>query len=200
MNICIESFSGKCIRPYITDLARLRMDIFRDFPYLYEGSIAYEENYLETYLRSDETIIVVVKDGDRVVGASSGLPLNMETDEVLEAFNGSGIRPEEVFYFGESLLMKAYRGQGIGHAFFDERERHARALERFNYTAFFAVQRPENHPLRPKNYKPLDTFWRKRGYEPRPDMISHYSWQDIDLPEETKKPMMFWIKSWFNAA
>ncbi len=194
MELITRSYSGKSIYPYIKDLAKLRMEIFRDFPYLYQGSQAYEENYLSIYLRSEEAIIVIVKDGERVVGASSGLPLSMETDEVLEPFHGTSIRPEEVFYFGESLLMKPYRGKGLGHVFFDERERHARALKRFHYTAFFAVQRPGNHPLRPNNYKPLDTFWRKRGYNQRPDMISYYSWQDIGQSTETKKPMMFWIK------
>lgn len=194
MELITKSYSGKSIYPYIKDLAKLRMEIFRDFPYLYQGSQAYEENYLSTYLRSEETIIVIVKDGDRVVGASSGLPLSMETEEVVEPFKGSDIQPEEVFYFGESLLMKPYRGKGLGHVFFDERERHARELKRFRYTAFFAVQRSEKHPLRPNNYKPLNAFWRKRGYEMRPDMISYYSWQDIDQPTETRKPMMFWIR------
>ncbi len=170
------------------------MEIFRDFPYLYEGSLAYEENYLSTYLKSEETVIVIVKDGEQVVGASSGLPLSMETEEVLEPFNASAIRPEEVFYFGESLLLKLYRGRGIGHVFFDEREKHARWLKRYKYTAFFAVQRPKTHPLRPKDYIPLDAFWRKRGYEPQPGLISHYSWKDIDQAVETKKPMMFWIR------
>ena len=194
MELITQSYSGKSIQPFIKDLARLRMEIFRDFPYLYEGSLSYEENYLSTYLSSDETIIVIVKDGERVVGASSGLPLSMETADVVEPFKGSSIRPEEVFYFGESLLMKPYRGKGFGHVFFDERERHAMELGRFRYTAFFAVQRPGNHPLRPKNHRPLDAFWQNRGYKARPDLISHYSWQDIDQPYETKKPMMFWIR------
>lgn len=194
MDIQLISVSGSGILPYIKDLARLRMEIFRDYPYLYEGSLEYEEKYLQNYQKSDSTMIVIVKDGDKVVGASSALPLVMESGEIQQVFSDAGIPPAEVFYFGESLLMKSYRGRGYGHIFFDEREAFARKQERYKYTAFFAVQRPDNHPLKPINYKPLDEFWIKRGYNKRPDLTTWFSWLDIGHKKETKKPMMFWLK------
>lgn len=194
MEVSFLTVSGKEILPYIKDLARLRMDIFRDFPYLYEGSLAYEENYLSNYPKSDHTVFVIVKDAEKVVGASSALPLVMESDEIQQVFSDNGIMPSEVFYFGESLLMKKYRGYGIGHAFFDKREAFARKFDNYRYTAFFAVQRPDDHPLRPPDYKPLDEFWKKRGYIKRNDMITQFVWKDIDQDKETDKPMVFWLK------
>ena len=194
MNIRIAKVTGEAISPYIKDLAKLRIRIFRDFPYLYDGSPDYEEKYLSIYLKSGESIIVLVKDGDSVVGASSAMPMESETGEVQAPFLNAGIPPTEVFYFGESLLMKAYRGRGFGHAFFDEREAWARSLKRFRYCAFCAVQRPDDHPLRPAGYLPLDVFWTKRGYAKRPELITRFSWQDIDEDRETEKPMVFWIK------
>ncbi len=196
MGVIIKTVSGNAIKPYIPDLARLRMDIFRDFPYLYEGSAAYEEGYLATYLRSEETVMVLAIDGNRVIGASSGMPMEMETNEVKRPFLKAGITTENIFYFGESLLYSQYRGRGIGHVFFDEREKHARASGRYNITAFCAVQRPLDHPLRPKEYRTLDTFWKKRGYTPRPDLMTTFQWLDIGEKEETEKPMLFWIKKW----
>lgn len=194
MNIVFFTVSGKGIMPYIKDLARLRMEIFRDYPYLYEGSLEYEEKYLNNYQDSDQAMIVIVKDGNGVVGASSALPLVNESDEIQQVFADAGISPDEVFYFGESLLMKQYRGRGFGHIFFDEREAFAKKLGTYNHTAFCAVQRPSNHPMRPANYKPLDAFWEKRGYIKRPDMITWFSWNDIGHDSETQKPMMFWLK------
>ncbi len=194
MNIRITKVTGKAISPYIKDLARLRIRIFRDFPYLYDGSLEYEEKYLSTYLKSGESIIVLVKDGDVVVGASSAMPMESETLEVQAPFLRAGIRPAEVFYFGESLLMKEYRGKGFGHAFFDKREAWAMSLNRFRQCAFCAVERPVDHPLRPPDYVPLDVFWTKRGYVKRPEMITHFSWQDIDKDRETDKPMVFWTR------
>ncbi|TVR43237.1 MAG: GNAT family N-acetyltransferase [Bacteroidia bacterium] len=196
MGVIIKTVSGNAIQPYIPDLARLRMDIFRDFPYLYEGSAAYEEGYLATYLRSEETVMVLVIDGSRVVGASSGMPMEMETNAVTRPFLEAGMSTANIFYFGESLLYSPYRGKGIGHKFFDEREKHARASGTFIITAFCAVQRPTTHPLRPKGYQPLDAFWEKRGYTRRPDLMTTFQWQDIGEKEETEKPMMFWIRKW----
>ncbi len=194
MSYHITTVQGDDIKPYIKDLARLRIHIFRDFPYLYEGSLQYEEKYLSTYLKSNESIIVLVKDGDNVVGASSAMPMESETEEAQTPFIRAGIPPTEVFYFGESLLMKEYRGKGFGHAFFDEREAWAQSLKRFRYTAFCAVMRPDDHSLRPPGYLPLDTFWTKRGYMKRPEMITSFSWQDIDEDGETEKPMVFWTR------
>ncbi len=194
MDVQIFSVSGSGILPYIKDLAQLRMDIFRDYPYLYEGSLDYEERYLQNYQKSDRTMIVIVKDGDRVVGVSSALPLVMESEEIQQVFSDAGISPSEVFYFGESLLMKSYRGRGYGHVFFDEREAFAKKQGAYRFTAFFAVQRSDDHPMKPQNYKPLDGFWIKRGYIKRPDLTTWFSWRDIGHEEETKKPMMFWLK------
>lgn len=194
MNWQLKTLTGKDINSHIPDLARLRMEIFRSFPYLYDGDMAYEEQYLSSYLKSDETVMVLVLDAGRVVGASSGMPLAMETEEIQRPFLEQGMDPARVFYLGESLLQPDYRGHGLGHVFFNEREAHARRLGHFRISAFFAVQRPADHPLRPANYRPLDPFWRKRGYLPRPDMMTRFSWKDIGDKTETEKPMMFWLK------
>ncbi len=194
MDISFLTLSGNNILPYIKDLARLRIEIFRDYPYLYEGSLAYEEKYLSNYQKSDHTVFVLVKDAEKVVGVSSALPLVMESAEIQQVFIDAGILPSEVFYFGESLLMKAYRGRGIGHMFFDEREAFAGKCKQYKYTSFFAVQRPHDHPLRPPGYKPLDEFWKKRGYTKRSDITTPYVWKDVDQEKETEKPMVFWLR------
>ena len=93
----------------------------------------------------------------------------------------------------ESVLLNTYRGSGIGHRFFDLREKHARALGS-SKVAFCAVQRPVDHPLRPTEYRPLDAFWEKRGYRPISNAIAHFSWKDIDVAHETSKPLQFWAR------
>ncbi len=194
MNVQVKIVKGEGIKPYIKDLARLRMELFRDFPYLYDGSSEYEEEYLSVYLRSKDAIIVLALDDEQVVGASSGMPMSMESDEVKAPFVHTELAPDKIFYFGESLLMKAYRGRGIGHKFFDERESHAKMLKRFSHTAFCAVVRPDDHPERPVGYAPLDPFWIKRGYTRRSDLVTSFSWQDLNENGESLKPMVFWIR------
>lgn len=171
-------------------MARLRIEVFRAWPYLYEGTPEYEAEYLQTYLRSSDSLAVLILDGERVVGASTALPLAHET----EPFRAPFSRPEDYFYLGESVLLPAYRGQGWGVRFFEEREAHARRLG-YAHTCFAAVQRPAEHPLRPADYVPLDEFWGRRGYRKHPELTTTYAWQDVDQKRETDKPMTFWLKT-----
>lgn len=192
--IRLERLEGERLQALLPDLARLRIEVFREFPYLYEGSIDYEQRYLQTYAAARDSVIVGAFDGEKMVGASTGLPLEHEPESLTAPFVAQGYDVAKIFYFGESVLQRSYRGRGIGVGFFCEREAHARGLGRFTHTAFCAVVRPEDHPRRPKDHVPLDAFWRKRGYTPVPGLIGHITWQDLDEAEESPKPMQFWIK------
>jgi hypothetical protein len=138
-------------------------------------------------------VFVLAVDGGEVVGVSTGLPL-LEADESFrQPFEAAGIDPASVFYFGESVLRANARGQGIGHRFFDEREAHAVALG-FPVTAFCAVERPAEHPLRPADYRSHDVFWAKRGYVKRPELQARFSWKQIDAKDEVPNVLTFWTR------
>jgi GNAT superfamily N-acetyltransferase len=106
----------------------------------------------------------------------------------------AGYDPATVYYFGESVLRRDFRGRGLGHRFFDEREAFARARG-YRTAAFCAVDRPADHPRRPADYVPLDRFWGKRGFVRRPDIVGQFAWKDLDAEAETAKPMVFWTKA-----
>ncbi len=190
----MQRLSGEALNQFIPQLASLRIQVFRDFPYLYDGDLQYEARYLQTYIQAPDSVIVLAFDGDKVVGASTGIPLKYETDEVKAPFINAGIDVDSVFYCGESVLLSQYRGKGAGVAFFDHREAHARELGGYQYSCFCGVQRAEDHPHRPADFKPLDTFWRKRGYEKRPELQTTFHWKELDEEQESAKPMMFWMK------
>jgi GNAT superfamily N-acetyltransferase len=193
-NIRIERWSGPALEQFIPELARLRIQVFRDFPYLYDGNIEYEKKYLQTYINCPESVIVIAFDGDKVVGASTAIPMKYETDELKKPFIEHGYNLDEVFYCSESVLDKNYRGLGIGVRFFEEREAHAEHLGGFKYICFCCVERPADHPRRPADYVPLDQFWTKRGYVKHPELHTTYVWKDLDDADETPKPMTFWLK------
>ncbi|MCW1978278.1 GNAT family N-acetyltransferase [Xanthomonas campestris] len=179
----ITALRGSAITPFLDDLARLRSVVFRAWPYLYDGDPAYERDYLAAYAASPDSVFVLARDGDAVIGASTGLPLLDDSAAFHAPFRAAGIDPASVFYFGESVLLPDYRGQGIGHAFFDQREAHARALGRFALTAFCSVQRDPHDPRRPADYRPNDAFWRKRGYGPQPGMQVRLEWAELQRGE-----------------
>ncbi|MGQ3673603.1 GNAT family N-acetyltransferase [Xanthobacter sp. TB0136] len=185
---------GEGAAPFIDDLARLRITVFRAFPYLYEGDRAYEQTYLTDYARTPDSVFVLALDGEDVVGVSTGLPMSAENEAFKAPFLKAGLNPQEIFYFGESVLLPHYRGQGIGVRFFEEREAHARRLGRFRTCCFCAVERPDDHKLRPADHEPLNAFWARRGYVHHPELRTQFSWRDVGETTETAKPMSFWLK------
>ncbi|WP_139558028.1 GNAT family N-acetyltransferase [Methylotetracoccus oryzae] len=191
----IKHLSGRDIEPYLGDMARLRIEVFREFPYLYDGTLEYEERYLQTYVESPDSILVLAIDEGRVIGASTGLPMEHETEEFKQPFVQHGYDPARIFYCGESVLQRAYRGRGIYKQFFTGREGQARKLGRFDYCSFCCVVRPADHPLRPADYAPLDPIWTKFGYVRHPELQTSYAWKDVGESEETDKPMVFWLKA-----
>jgi ribosomal protein S18 acetylase RimI-like enzyme len=179
----------------LDDLARLRIAVFREWPYLYDGDLDYEREYLRTYVESAASVLVVAEDGARVVGASTGVPLADESPDFRAPYAAAGIDPARVFYFGESVLLPEYRGRGIGHRFFDAREAHAAALGGFAWTSFCAVVRADDDPRRPPGYRALDAFWTARGYVRRPDIVTTIAWKELGEAVATEKRLVAWLRT-----
>ena len=192
MTPTLRTYRGAEVASVIDDLARLRISVFRDWPYLYDGDLDYERRYLATYT-CDKSIVVAAFDGETMVGASTGLPFIEHEDDLSTAFDETGYAPETLFYCAESVLVGSARGKGLYRSFFTEREAHAHEMG-FTYATFCGVIRDDAHPARPKGHKPLDPVWRHFGYAPVPGAIGHLSWRDIGDAVETSKPLQFWIK------
>jgi GNAT superfamily N-acetyltransferase len=193
-NIKISSFTGSSIKNYLSSIARLRTEVFRDYPYLYEADMQNEIQYLKKFANCKDAVAVIVFDGSEVVGASLGIPLELENENVKKAFKERELDLGSIYYFAESALLKKYRGRGIGHHFFDEREAHVQKLKKFKQICFCCVIRPENDPRQPDDYIPLDDFWRKRGYVKNSEMVFSMSWKDIGKKEKQEKTFAFWMK------
>lgn len=195
MSLSVQALTGEDIKAALPELARLRITVFRDWPYLYDGTLAYEEEYLAKFAAAKGAVCVIARDGDLVVGASTGAPMIEHADEFGEPFRQAGYDLAKIFYCGESVLLKSHRGHGLGHKFFDLREGQAHALGGFTHSTFCRVVRSDDHPLKPADYVPLDGFWSKRGYAPVPSLTATYDWKDVDHDDETTHTMQFWMKA-----
>lgn len=190
----IELLRGAQIASRLDALAALRIAVFREWPYLYEGSTAYEKQYLDTYLRSPRSLAILAWDGEACIGASTALPLADAEPAAQAPFRGQGLAVERIAYFGESVILRAYRGRGLGVRFFELREAYARELG-LPLCAFCAVERPADHPARPADYAPNDAFWTRRGYVKSPDMRTHFDWPDLGQTQPSRKQMAFWMRT-----
>ncbi len=193
MTVTVRPLTGPALDATLDDVAALRIEVFRAFPYLYDGDMDYERTYVATYRDSPGAILVGAFDGARLIGAATGTPLTDHAEAFAAAFAPTGIDITSVFYCAESILLPAWRGLGLGHRFFDAREAHARALG-YTRAAFCSVIRPKDHPARPADYSPLDPFWHARGYRPIPGVLATFSWRDLGDSGETEKPLQFWLR------
>jgi len=196
MSFTYEELHGEALRPFLRDLGRLRIAVFREYPYLYDGDLAYEEHYLETYVRSPRSLVVLLRADGRLVGATTGLPMTDEAPEFQAPFLAAGYDLDEIFYFGESIILPEFRGHGAGHEFFHRREAHAKRVGPFRYTTFCSVDRPADHPLKPPAYAPLDTFWARMGYTRHSGLKCELEWKEIGEESAGLKPLGFWVKEW----
>lgn len=193
-DIHVRSFTGGGLKPYIHSVAKLRMEVFKDYPYFEDPDLDRETLYLRKISSNKETIGVLIFDNTTLVGASLGYPLSMEEASLQLPFNERRLDTASYFYFGNSALLRQYRGRGIGHHFFDAREAHVAHYKKYKHICFCVPDCPEPDPNRPKDFVPLVDFWRKRGYVPHPEIKGTLSWKKIDESCPSKKPMSFWIK------
>lgn len=191
----VRPLTGAEIAGALGDLAVLRMRVFAAFPYLYDGSADYEAEYITEFAAAPDAVLVAAFEGDRIVGCATASPM-MAQDEAFRApFAAHGLDLDRLFYFGESVLLPEYRGQGIGHAFFDHREARARDCGA-TAACFAAVIRAEDHPARPAGYQPLDPFWRKRGYAPVEGLVCEMDWKEHGEDGESAKQLQVWSRQW----
>lgn len=191
----VKTFTGATIGDWLNDVTDLRIRVFREWPYLYGGDRSYIVQRLEACARSSYGLFVLAFDGPRVVGASTAMPLSEETYALQQPFRERAIATEDVFYLGESALLTDYRGLGLGHRFFDERERHARRIGQYTMSAFCAVERALDDPRRPVAHRSNKAFWVRRGYHRQDDMFSDFDWPAGAGNSPERHRVRFWLRA-----
>lgn len=189
----VRPLTGEDLERALPALARLRIDVFRAFPYLYSGTEAYEQKYLRGFAAARDAFIVAAEVDGEIAGCATGSAIDDHHGEFAAPLAAAGYDLASTFYFGESVLRAGYRGRGIGHAFFDAREAHARARG-YARACFCAVERAADHPRRPEDYSPLDKFWEKRGYRKLPGLKAEFAWPTEPGGPDHLHPMSYWMR------
>lgn len=193
-NLTFKTYRSVEISEIIDALADLRMTVFREYPYLYDGNLTEEQKYLAHYVKAKDSFVLVIFENGNVIGATTAVPLIEAYDDIRTPFENAGMNLKDVFYFGEAMLLPAYRGMGLYKIFMRERE-HVAKQYGAKLCSLMAVKRPDDHPLKPKDYQDLKPIWNHYGFVEHPEIEPWYSWKDIDQPEKTKKPFSVWVKN-----
>lgn len=190
----LESVCGAQLEACIEPLAELRIRVFAEYPYLYAGDLDYEHRYLRAFAQAQDALVVTVKDDNgKLVGCSTGSAILSQHKAFIEPLANAGIALDSTFYFGESVLLQEWRGQGIGHQFFDRREAFA-SQHHYRRACFCAVIREPDHPQQPQDYRSLNTFWHKRGYQQLPEAVGHFDWPETYNGPQVSHPMGYWLR------
>jgi GNAT superfamily N-acetyltransferase len=193
MEISEQLLTGTAIAGILDEVAMLRLEIFQEYPYLYQGRREDELTYLGTYAESPDACVILAYHEQAVVGAVAGMPLIHEDAQMRDAFAGTTFPHNEVYYVGELLFRPAYRNCGLGQKLLDRLESRIRSLGRYRHLTCATVERPDDHPLRPRDYTPITRFLARTGFVRLSGVTTHFIWRETDSVKRDH-PMQFWIK------
>ena len=193
MSITEHILTGTAVEDFLNDIASLRIEIFREFPYLYDGRREDELHYLKLYSVTPESFVIIINDGEKVAGAATGMPLCHETTELVEPFSGTSYPVDEIFYVGELLFYPEHRNRGMGMQLVRMVEEQIRSYSTYRYLTCATVVRPDDHPMRPTDYIPIDRFLAHTGFSLLPGITTSFTWLETDGVRRCH-PMNFWIK------
>jgi hypothetical protein len=190
----VYQLNGDQARSYFEEIAKLRLSMFLEYPYLYRGTLAYEKEYLEHYFVSKKSVIYLALHHERVVGFSNIIPLEEALLEIQFAFLDQGIDISKHMYLGEAILAPEYRHtKGLVSALSTISEVHAKE-HGYEIVTFMSVDRPEDHPYKPEGYHSHDELFKYFGYHQNDQVKIRLSWTQIDTGIETDNTLSVWEK------
>ncbi len=188
-DIKIRTLVGSGMTTYLQSMTKVRHEVFSEIPYFQPWGLEADLTYLKHLSQSPDAIAVLVFDGSKMVGVSTGIPLDEELPSFQEPFIKLGLPLKEYYYCGLSALLKPYRNRGLAHHFFDLREKHALHLKRFSKICFASIlfdpKLSSSIPL-----ANLEMFWKKQGYIEHAEMLCYPPLLDYN----SRRAFKFWIK------
>lgn len=193
-SMTIQLVKGKELLANIAELAKLRLKIFREYPYLYEGDSASEESYLSLFASSSDAFFIVAKGESQLVGAISGIPLDFAQKEIRDAFCQSTIESGGYYALCDILVLKEHRNRKIGSILYKEFENQLLKMKRYTKLVLWQIVRAQDDPRRPNDYFSLDDFWRKKGFIKHPELVCYIPWKEVSDEKAISHRFEFWVK------
>lgn len=174
----IKLLTKEELKPLLPFVAALRIKIFREYPYLYEGDFIEEMEDLRNCSQKSHNAVAIACHNNIPIGFLYGIPLTEFASHfenpVVDLFKEKKLAPETCYYFADIIILPEHRGNHLSKKLFDTLETYAQ--EQGYCSASFITESHEFHPLKPVDYKSLDPLWNSLNYK-KTGLVSHGSWQ-----------------------
>jgi GNAT superfamily N-acetyltransferase len=191
MNVTFEVLKGAQIKSIEESFADLRITIFREYPYLYEGDSSTEKQYFAMF--GDSALCIIAIDGSAIVGIIIGIPLQDAFKRLLEPLTEAPI--QKMFYLADLLVLKSYRGQRIGHTLYELFEKEVQKTGQFTTIIIREIFKSHDDPKKPSDYHSLDLFWNKRGFKKMEGFSQQDKWKAIGDEDISLHTMIYQVKT-----
>jgi hypothetical protein len=110
--ITVQPLTGDALRAAIPDLARLRCEVFAQWPYLYEGDPSYESDYLRDFAVAPGAVLIAAKDGERIVGIATASPMSGQKPDYQAKFTEQGSMSRHFITSARACCCPIIAGRG----------------------------------------------------------------------------------------
>lgn len=193
-NIRIETLKGNEITPYYDEMIHFCHQIYRSYPYFYNGEDSEYAAYLKAYSQSNETIICLAFDDQEMVGLAIGTPMSKTRALYQQVLLEKGYDISSFFYLGEFGLKPSYWGMGIEDSLYSHIEQFAKAEGVYEKIGCWEIK-SEFHAFPPSpSYTLTKEFLEKVGFTYHPDLNFQICWTHVGDIHETAHSAVYSLK------
>ncbi len=198
----IKLFKGKDIEPFLDEIGSLRVKVFREFPYLYDGDLETERKYIAEYAKSDKSVLIAAFVDKQIIGFVTGTALDSGLEIIrtaYELFNSRSLIANNYYYIGEIIILEEYRSFSLSLELIKQIGTFAKNS---GYTSlcFLTVIREAGHPLKPAHYRSTAKLWEFYKAK-KMNMSVDYEWKTLINSSESMmqtNKLEFWERSLNN--
>ncbi|HEV2601172.1 MAG TPA: hypothetical protein VGT41_02640 [Candidatus Babeliales bacterium] len=190
--------TGQNLQTITSFMAQQRVEAFREYPYLYEGTVAEDTEYVQWLVGLQHSAVAASYLDGEPVGFVSGIAFvdnEQEFKGSCALFEENGLDPKDFYYVPEAIVAAAHRNKSLFTRLHSLLEEHVKSL---GYKASCLVlESHEQHPLKPVDYKGPDEAFIKTGYS-KTRMLTSCAWPTIQPDGPAKNqvhPLTYWIKN-----
>ncbi len=187
LNYDFKISQGDHLEQLIPEIAKARLELFKEFPYLYEGTYENESKYLKDFACNPKSIILTAHEGDKLIAfvtataVESGFEL---TEAIKDLMQGQGIDTGKYFYISEMMVYPEFRSFELQNKLKKDIENYA-LKNNYSKTCFLSVFRENDHPLRPERYKEVSRLWKFNKYH-KTEISTEFEWNTVQKDSESK--------------